>query len=110
MSNLLSFVLNRSKAITLWAISFIAAKPGSMLAYPPWARASITKERAIVADSRFAPAYAGLAMTYQRSWSEPRDPHFLNPATLHLAEVAVRRALDLDPGLADGHAGLGLVF
>jgi hypothetical protein len=82
-----------------------------MLAYPPpWARASITKERAIVADSRFAPAYAELAMTYQRSWSEPRDPHFLNPATLHLAEVAVRRALDLDPGLADGHAGLGFVF
>lgn len=67
-------------------------------------------ERATAADPRFAPAYSELAMTYQRSWCEPRDPHFLDPATLHLAEVAVRRALDLDPGLADAHAGLGFIL
>jgi adenylate cyclase len=67
-------------------------------------------ERATAADPRFAPAYAELAMTYQRSWSEPRDPHFLDPAILQLAEVAVRRALDLDAALADGHAGLGFVL
>jgi adenylate cyclase len=67
-------------------------------------------ERATAADPHFAPAYAELAITYQRSWSEPRDPLFLNPAALQLAEAAVRRALDLDPALADGHAVLGYVL
>jgi TolB-like protein len=67
-------------------------------------------ERAIAADPGFAPAYPELAMTYVRAWSEPRDPHFLDPSTLDLADEAVRRGLDLDPGLAAGHATFGWVL
>ena len=67
-------------------------------------------ERAIAADPHFAPAYPELAMTHVRAWSEPRDPRFLDPATLRLAEEVVRRALDLDPGLAEAHAALGSIL
>jgi TolB-like protein len=67
-------------------------------------------ERATTADPNFAPAYPELAMTWLRAWSEPRDQHFLDPAALHFADAAVRRALDLDPGLAAGHAALGYVL
>jgi TolB-like protein len=66
--------------------------------------------RAVAADPLFAPAYPELGMTYVRAWSEPRDPHFLDPATLRLADQAVRRALDLDPGLPAGHATLGSIL
>lgn len=67
-------------------------------------------ERAITAGPLFAPAYSELAMTYVRAWSEPRDPRFLDPATLRLADTMVRQALDLDPGLAEGHATLGSIL
>lgn len=67
-------------------------------------------ERATAADPSFAPAYHELAMTHYRAWSEPRDRHFLDPAIVHLADAAVRRALDLDPGLATGHAALGFIL
>ena len=67
-------------------------------------------QRAIAADPDFAPAHSELAMTSARAWSEPRDQRFLDPATLLLAAEAVRRALDLDPGLATGHATLGFIL
>lgn len=67
-------------------------------------------ERAIAADPRFAPAYPELAMTYLRSWSEPRDQSFLDPITLQLADAAARQGLDLEPGLPEGHATLGFVL
>ena len=67
-------------------------------------------ERAVAADPDFAPAHSELAMTHVRAWSEPRDRHFLDQEALRLAETAVRRALDLDFGLAAGHATLGSVL
>jgi adenylate cyclase len=64
-------------------------------------------ERAIDRDPRFARAYAGLAQAWNRrvwedseSWDRVRDR----------AEVAARRALELAPDLAEGHAALSEVY
>ena len=51
-------------------------------------------------DPNFAPAYSGLADTYSVGW-------FVN-IDLPLAEQYGRRAVVLDPELAEGHASLGI--
>jgi TolB-like protein/Flp pilus assembly protein TadD len=57
-------------------------------------------ERAIEADSTFAPAWMGLANTYLSAWNWQRmSPEEAGPA----ARAAVERALDLDPALAEAH-------
>jgi TolB-like protein/Tfp pilus assembly protein PilF len=53
-------------------------------------------------DSDFAPAHAGLAMAYVARYAVDGDSEKLDQAMR-----AARRALDLDPTLADGQAALG---
>jgi TolB-like protein/Tfp pilus assembly protein PilF len=62
--------------------------------------------RAVAWDSGYVPAYTGLADAYllQVSYSNKT-----NAEALPLAEVAALQALDLDPGLSEAHASLGLV-
>ena len=64
--------------------------------------------RAIAADSSYAEAYAGLA----DSWA--LLPQFVPStdavAALERAEALARRAIDLDPDLAEPHGSLGLVL
>lgn len=60
--------------------------------------------QAIAIDAQFAPAYAGLAETYDmlREYSTlPSDEAY------PLAKQAATRAIELDPNLADAHAALG---
>ena len=64
-------------------------------------------QRAIAVDPEFASAYSALAATYVRSWYEPRDPLYLDPVAFELATAAVRKALELDPLLSEGHAMMG---
>ena len=64
-------------------------------------------EGAIVLDSGYALAYAGLADVYLvRPWF---SAEYSNRDGLALAESAARRAIELDPTLGDPHATLGLV-
>ena len=64
-------------------------------------------ERAIVLDSGYALAYAGLADVYLvRPWF---SAEYSNREGLGLADSAARRALALDPTLGEAHATLGLV-
>jgi TolB-like protein/DNA-binding winged helix-turn-helix (wHTH) protein/Tfp pilus assembly protein PilF len=51
-------------------------------------------------DPEFALAYSGLADTYSVGWFVNMD--------LALAEQYGRRAVELDPGLAEGHASIGM--
>jgi DNA-binding winged helix-turn-helix (wHTH) protein/TolB-like protein len=62
--------------------------------------------QAIEVDPRYALAYAGLVETYRRMLfgADVVPADAFTPAT-----VAARRALELAPGLAEAHAGLGWI-
>jgi tetratricopeptide (TPR) repeat protein len=65
-------------------------------------------ERAIQADEKYAPAYAGLASAYALLAIAPFDllaPHEAMPK----AEKAARKALELDSSFAEAHTALALV-
>lgn len=66
-------------------------------------------EAAIAIDSSFAPAYAQLARAFNtRAFKFSAGPH---RKLLHEnAEVAVEKALALDPDLAEGHFARGLIL
>lgn len=57
-------------------------------------------EEALRADPDFAPAYTGLADIYSVAWNMKSD--------YPLAEKFARKAIALDPELAEGHASLGI--
>lgn len=62
--------------------------------------------RALVIDSTYARAYAGLADTYSiQAWTGERAPDEL----FGLAADAARRAILLDPTLAEPHLSLGII-
>lgn len=61
-------------------------------------------EQAIALDAKFAPAYAGLAETYDMLREYSTLP---SEKAYPLARQAAQRALTLDPNLADAHAALG---
>ena len=63
-------------------------------------------ERAIAIDPGYAPAHNGIAEYYMGlTWTGISDPR----QTIPRIEVNARRALELDPGLADAYAMLGHV-
>ena len=65
-------------------------------------------EEAISKDATFAPPYVGLADAYERLGGSfvGAPPNETRPKAIH----AARKALDLDPGLAEAHALLGRVL
>ncbi len=69
-------------------------------------KATASFEKSIRIDSSYAPAYAGLSDCYELSASAPYTsvpPKDAFPK----AEVAARKALELDPSLAEAHVSLG---
>jgi TolB-like protein len=63
-------------------------------------------EQAIAVDPSFSPGFAGLADSY----SLLADYGLVNPQEIMpKAEAAARKALELDPTLAEAHASLGLI-
>ncbi|MGH7710883.1 MAG: protein kinase domain-containing protein [Gemmatimonadaceae bacterium] len=73
-------------------------------------RAAAYFEQAVRADSNYALAWAGLADTYMLF--SPRDydvPGLATEEALRRAEVAARRAILIDPTLAEPHASLAFV-
>jgi TolB-like protein/DNA-binding winged helix-turn-helix (wHTH) protein/tetratricopeptide (TPR) repeat protein len=64
-------------------------------------------QEAIAKDPEYAPAYTGLADSYtilaQNGWVMPKD-------VLLQAKEAARKALELDPGLAEAHVSQALVM
>ena len=63
--------------------------------------------RAVARDPQFAPAYAGLADAYnvlaQFGYISPKEG-------MEQARSAAQRALDIDPGLAEGHVSLTAII
>jgi TolB-like protein/DNA-binding winged helix-turn-helix (wHTH) protein/Tfp pilus assembly protein PilF len=74
---------------------------------PDMSKAQDYYQQAIALDPGYAPAYAGLANTYLGL-----ALHGLAPfrPSMDKAEVAARRALELDESLVEAHATLGLVI
>jgi len=72
-----------------------------------YARAKECFERALAEDSRFAPAYLGLAEFY---WQNALYGFQYPRTALAKAKEATIRALDIDDALAEGHATLGALL
>jgi TolB-like protein/Tfp pilus assembly protein PilF len=66
------------------------------------ARAVSYFQQAVQEDPDFVPSYAGLADCYSLGWGARTD--------LPLAEEYARKALSLQPDLAEGHVSLGFVL
>ncbi len=64
-------------------------------------------ERAIQLDSSFARAYSALATCYQRLGNEGYEPYW---ESLAREKVPLKKALDLDPDLAEAHASLSVML
>ncbi len=65
------------------------------------AAARVYFEQALQEDPNFALAYSGLADYWSTSWGPWQD--------WHLAEKYARKAVALEPDLAEGHASLGII-
>ncbi len=61
-------------------------------------------ERALEADSKFAPAHAGLCMAYVNKYDHQRDPQWLNGA-----QRSCERASGIDSNLAPVRVALGML-
>jgi len=72
-----------------------------------YARAKECFERALAEDPRFAPAYLGLAEFY---WLNALYGFQYPKTALAKAKEATIRALEIDDGLAEGHAILGTLL
>ncbi len=70
------------------------------------ARAVVYFRQAIERDSTYALAWAGLADTFSAQFFYSDFPR---EELLPQAQAAARRATELDPGIAEGHASLGIV-
>lgn len=64
-------------------------------------------ENAVKLDSSFARAYSGLADCYLRLGNVGYDPY---DESIAKAKVPLNKALELDPDLAEAHAGLSLLM
>ena len=72
-------------------------------------------EQALAIDAGFAPAVQGLAYTYAAAFLEPmRDGQLSDelrkPGTIERALILARRAVELDPYLAEAHATLAWIL
>jgi DNA-binding winged helix-turn-helix (wHTH) protein/TolB-like protein len=65
-------------------------------------QAAATLQEAVLLDPGFAPAYSGLALSRLKITPVPPD--------LGATEAAARRAIELDPDLADAHLALGQIL
>jgi DNA-binding winged helix-turn-helix (wHTH) protein/Tfp pilus assembly protein PilF len=72
------------------------------LQHEEYDNAEASFQKAIFLDQGFAPAYAKLALVQLKRLDRPADPE--------VAETAARRAVALDPDLADAHAALGQIL
>jgi Tfp pilus assembly protein PilF len=70
------------------------------------AQAETYFREAIAKDSRYAPAYAGLAVTYNLMREFSSMP---SAEAYAKSRFAAEKAIALDPGLSDAHAALGFV-
>jgi len=67
-------------------------------------------EQSIAFDPNYARAYARLAWTHVSGWLNSLDGDHLNAAALDRAYHLARKAVQLDPNLAQAHADLGFVL
>lgn len=72
-------------------------------------------DKALQADPRYAPAMQGLAYTYAAAFLEPMQDGLLanelrQAATLDRARTLARKAVELDPYLAEAHATLAWIL
>jgi TolB-like protein/DNA-binding winged helix-turn-helix (wHTH) protein len=68
--------------------------------------ALVLYRQVIAKDNSFAPAYAGLALAYERL----RLPRNLLPDAVQQMRDAADRAIELDPLLAEAHAAKGVAY
>jgi len=66
-------------------------------------------EQVTASDRDYAPAWALLALAYSVSAARPNDVRYATEVLLPRGEAAARRAIELDPNLADGYASLGRI-
>jgi adenylate cyclase len=67
-------------------------------------------EQSLALDPDYARAYATLSRSYVRTYLEPVDGDYLNPAGLERAHKLVEKAVRLEPNLPMAHSQLGWVL
>lgn len=86
---------------------YLAARHAAQTLRPSGLTKSIEfYKKAIALDPNYALAYAGLAETYRRL---PFGADTAPVEAFEPARAAALRAIEIDPGLAEGHAGIGWV-
>ena len=67
-------------------------------------------EQSIMIDPSYARAYARLAFSHVTAWINPLDGDYRNPSVLDRAYELARKAVQLDPNLAQARAQLGHIL
>ena len=67
-------------------------------------------QRSLAIDPNYARSYAALANTYIAVWANRLDGDYLSPGALDQAHQFAKKAVELDPDLAEAHAALGFAL
>ena len=103
------FVRHRTRNVRAYELYLRGWDPALLRAETGIWKAQSYFQQAIAADSTYAAAHAGLALTYVRRARNAIDPGMPVPKLLELADNESRRSIALDPSLAESHYALGRV-
>jgi serine/threonine protein kinase/tetratricopeptide (TPR) repeat protein len=103
------FARHRTRSIQAYELYIRASDPVLLRGQSGIWKAQDLFQKALMADSLYAAAHAGLALTYVRRANNATDPGMPVPKLLEMADNEAGRAIALDRTLAEGHYARGRV-
>lgn len=101
------FTRHRTRNIQAYELYLRASDPVLLRSQAGVFKAQDFFLKAIAVDSNYAPAHAGLSLTYLRRARTASDPGMPVPKLLEMADNEARRAIMLDSTLAEAHYARG---
>jgi serine/threonine protein kinase/tetratricopeptide (TPR) repeat protein len=103
------FARHRTRNIQAYELYLRAMDPILLRSQSGIWKAQDLFEKALAADSLYAAAHAGLAITYLRRARNASDPRLPVPKLLEMADSEASKAISLDRTLAEGYYARGRV-